>query len=320
MRQTVFLFALFFASTATASAPDPGDALDHARALIATKEYRDAASVLEGAIVDAASMPDPALRQKALAAVHFYSAVAYSGLGDDRNAVQHIEEVIRLSPNARIAAPSKYEAHFVETFNSVVRRLSEPDTFDAIYPGFRTFTLPPGHEPEPGTWGDSPVLLILGSRQEKRKWDALTNTADRQRFIEDFWKRRDPNPATPKNEFRDEFQRRVAFADQAFASEEEHGSLTDRGKVFILLGPPAFARQRPITNRDRIWIAEAATINGTIEQWIYTREQLPVKTAKPTLMYRFVTQKGIGDGVLQRESALAMQALAVAAANPNKAQ
>jgi GWxTD domain-containing protein len=317
MRTILVVLPILFA-TGKAVAQDPATAINEARTHIAARRYVDAVNALKGAM-EAADQLTGEERKQALAAVHFYLAVGYSGSGDDLNAVKHIEELLHLSPNARITAPSKYEAHFVELFNSVSHRLSAPDTFDALYPGFWTSSpqTPRGVEPIPSV--DTPALPILGSQDEKREWSTLMTASERQRFLEDFWKRRDPNHSSPENEFRDTFNRRVAFADQAFASQEQRGSFTDRGKVFVLLGPPTFARRRPITNRDRIWIAEAATINGTIEHWVYTREQLPVKTSKTTVMYRFVTQTGIGDGVLQRESALAMQALAVAA-NPNAAR
>src|SRR5258708_25593178 len=59
-----------------------------------------------------------------------------------------------------------------------------------------------------------------------------------QRVIDLFWARRDPTPGTPRNEFREEFESRVAIADQDFKFRGKRGSLTDLGRVFIILGPP----------------------------------------------------------------------------------
>jgi hypothetical protein len=64
---------------------------------------------------------------------------------------------------------------------------------------------------------------------------------------------------------------------------------------------------------------ENEIINGTIELWTYTRERLPITIAKKGVIFRFVTQKGIGDNVLQREDVYGFQALAVAM-NPNERQ
>src|SRR5262249_35853198 len=177
----------------------------------------------------------------------------------------------------------------------------------------------------PSGWGGFPVIELLASPDEKRQWHAAeASTAESTRFIADFWKRRAPTADTPENEFPDPFENRVAFADQAFATLETRGSVTDRGKVFVLLGEPAFVRRRPIKREDqignnRVWIASDAIINGTIEQWIYTREQLPIHLVKQSITFRFVTQEGIGIGIWQKEDAFTQEAL-VRAENPNVAR
>ncbi len=60
---------------------------------------------------------------------------------------------------------------------------------------------------------------------------------DRGEFIEDFWKRRDPTPDTEINEFRQQYYTRLAVADRAFQAGIP-GWKTDRGRIYILLGPP----------------------------------------------------------------------------------
>jgi GWxTD domain-containing protein len=60
---------------------------------------------------------------------------------------------------------------------------------------------------------------------------------DRGEFIRDFWARRDPDPSTPENEFRQTFYTRLAIADKAFKVGKP-GWKTDRGRIYILLGPP----------------------------------------------------------------------------------
>ncbi len=60
---------------------------------------------------------------------------------------------------------------------------------------------------------------------------------DRHEFVTDFWKRRDPNPATEVNEFRNQYYTRLAAADKAFRAGIP-GWMTDRGRIYILLGPP----------------------------------------------------------------------------------
>lgn len=60
---------------------------------------------------------------------------------------------------------------------------------------------------------------------------------EKERFLEDFWRRHDPTPETAFNEVRSEFERRVAQADISY-SEQERGALTDRGRLFIHFGEP----------------------------------------------------------------------------------
>lgn len=60
---------------------------------------------------------------------------------------------------------------------------------------------------------------------------------DRGEFVTDFWRRRDPNPETEVNEFRQQYYTRLAIADKAYKSGIP-GWMTDRGRIYILLGPP----------------------------------------------------------------------------------
>ncbi len=61
---------------------------------------------------------------------------------------------------------------------------------------------------------------------------------EKEQFKEDFWKRRDPDPNTEENEFQLEYFNRMDRADELFISEGKPGWMTDRGRIFILFGPP----------------------------------------------------------------------------------
>jgi len=76
-----------------------------------------------------------------------------------------------------------------------------------------------------------------------------------------------------------------------------------------------------MTGPNRVWVDPTSNglINGTIEQWVYNRDQLPIRLTKPSITFRFVTQEGIGTGVWQKEDAYTQQALEIAA-NPNTAR
>lgn len=80
------------------------------------------------------------------------------------------------------------------------------------------------------------VLEELGSLQgTPRKEEA--HAEEKDSFIEQFWARRDPDPRTAANEFKEEHCRRIAYANDNFRSGFP-GWQTDRGKVYIVLGPP----------------------------------------------------------------------------------
>lgn len=81
----------------------------------------------------------------------------------------------------------------------------------------------------------SEVRYII-SKQERRVFSSL-GPEQRAQFIEEFWKKRDPSPTTDENEFRDEYYRRIDYANRVFR-EGSSGWLTDRGRAYILLGEP----------------------------------------------------------------------------------
>ncbi len=82
----------------------------------------------------------------------------------------------------------------------------------------------------------SKVRYIITS-EEKSTFLHLPDS-EKPRFIEEFWKRRDPDPETEENEFKKEYFERIKKADELFFGEGRPGWLTDRGRVYILFGPP----------------------------------------------------------------------------------
>ena len=70
---------------------------------------------------------------------------------------------------------------------------------------------------------------------QERKIFLNTPPDERTKFIEEFWKKRDPDPETEENEFKEEYFKRIEEANHLFGS---NGWLQDRGRVYILLGPP----------------------------------------------------------------------------------
>ncbi|HEX8252418.1 MAG TPA: GWxTD domain-containing protein [Thermoanaerobaculia bacterium] len=86
-------------------------------------------------------------------------------------------------------------------------------------------------------WAAGPVQFLM-TPEETAKWKTLTTDAEAREFVILFWARRDPSAGTPRNEFREEFEKRVATADKSFPSEQMRGALTDRGRTLVLFGTP----------------------------------------------------------------------------------
>ncbi|HEX8720292.1 MAG TPA: GWxTD domain-containing protein [Pyrinomonadaceae bacterium] len=85
-------------------------------------------------------------------------------------------------------------------------------------------------------WIDEDVAYII-TDEERKAWKKLQTDDEREQFIEAFWRRRDPDPDTELNEYLEEHYERVAYANQHFASGIP-GWKTDRGRIYIMYGPP----------------------------------------------------------------------------------
>lgn len=92
-------------------------------------------------------------------------------------------------------------------------------------------------------WRNTDVAYII-TKDEKRAFDALTTDEERENFIENFWRRRDPNPDTEENEYREEYYERIAYANEHFTSGIP-GWKTDRGRTYIAWGKPDSVESHP---------------------------------------------------------------------------
>jgi GWxTD domain-containing protein len=125
-------------------------------------------------------------------------------------------------------------------------------------------------------WREGPVRYILGA-EEDHAYRRLTTREERAAFIRRFWQSRDPDPSTPQNEYRDLFGKRVAAATRLFTTEStKPGWKTDRGKIYILLGPPDDLDETILAQRDTPLIT-----------WTY-RNPPPGTVASPNTQVRFV--------------------------------
>ena len=86
-------------------------------------------------------------------------------------------------------------------------------------------------------WGKSAEAYFL-TPSEKQAWSKVATDDDAAKFIAEYWAKRDPNPATAANEFRDDVNRRIAAADEQFKMRSRRGSETSRGRLLVTLGLP----------------------------------------------------------------------------------
>lgn len=95
-------------------------------------------------------------------------------------------------------------------------------------------------------WLNQDVVYIIAD-EERAAFQRLATDEERERFVEQFWLRRDPTPRTPKNEYREEHYRRIAFANERFETVSDRlGWQSDRGRICIVYGPPDEIEVHPV--------------------------------------------------------------------------
>src|SRR5438045_8280965 len=92
-------------------------------------------------------------------------------------------------------------------------------------------------------WMNEDVAYII-SDEERAAFKRLQTDEEREQFIEQFWLRRDPTPDSIENEFKEEHYRRIAYANERFASGIP-GWKTDRGRIYIIHGKPDEIESHP---------------------------------------------------------------------------
>jgi len=140
-------------------------------------------------------------------------------------------------------------------------------------------------------WLNEDVTYII-SDDERRAFKTLQTDEEREQFIEQFWLRRDPTPDTEENEYREEHYRRIAYANQYFASGIP-GWKSDRGMIYIKYGPPDERDQHNGGTEERDQREGGGTTSTyPYEQWRYRYiEGLPpnveIEFVDPTLTGEF---------------------------------
>ncbi len=111
---------------------------------------------------------------------------------------------------------------------------------------------------------------IIVTQSERDAWKKLETDNEREKFIEDFWHSRDPDPDTQENEFKEQFFERVAYANERFSSGKA-GRLTDRGRIYIKFGKPDEIESHPAggSYERPFYEGGGSTTTYPFEKWFY---------------------------------------------------
>jgi GWxTD domain-containing protein len=129
-------------------------------------------------------------------------------------------------------------------------------------------------------WLEEDVAYII-TDEERAAFKRLSTDEEREQFIEQFWLRRDPTPDTAENEYKEEHYRRIAYANERFSSGIP-GWKTDRGRIYIMYGPPDEIESHP----------SGGTYERPIEEGGGTTSVFPFEKWR----YRYI--EGIGTDVI----------------------
>ncbi len=289
------------------------------------QSWREALTTLDQLDVESARPGYETARQQLLAPIAFYRGVCEANLDQVEKAEGDFATFLQAKPGSTIDRVV-YSKKAVAAFEAAGKEAPSHGSLSLLQ-RFEEFKTPAnmGEKPD-DRWADGPVKWIM-TAEETAAWGALTSGAERAEFVERFWKARNPKPGSEDNPARVELDRRIAFADLYFQlDEKKRGSLTDPGMVFVLLGPPTRTGRKPIRtgedpsdsgmslpenwwmgNRNSIHIDGERAPNPSDsfrEIWHYRREALPKGVSINELNVVFITKKGYGRFVLQRDPAI----------------
>lgn len=138
---------------------------------------------------------------------------------------------------------------------------------------------------------------IILTQSERDAWKKLATDNEREKFIEDVWHSRDPDPDTLENEFKEQFFERVAYANEHFSSGKP-GRFTDRGRIYIKFGKPDEIESHPaggIYERPS-WEGGGSTSTYPFEKWFYRH----IPNVRSGVELEFVDPTGSGEYRLAR--------------------
>src|SRR5215471_5389012 len=246
MRRLLLVGVLgFTAGAAAAIAGTVPELFTKAKEQVKAEKWNDALVTMEVIDVEAAKPGNTQYQAPLEGPLAFYRGVCDANLGKADKAQSDFEAFLRTKPDAGIDE-KVYSKKAVAAFQAAQKStVSAGPSIARAYGEFRPAGNA-GSDPVGPEWGDGPVIWLM-SDSEKAGWAAAATDADRAAFVEKFWKTRvlEDDPS-----FKTQFEKRVAFADANFSQDEKRGSMTDRGMVFVLLGPPTYGGRKRLNFED----------------------------------------------------------------------
>jgi GWxTD domain-containing protein len=141
---------------------------------------------------------------------------------------------------------------------------------------------------------------------ERKAFLRLQTNEEREQFIEQFWARRNPDPGSGVNTFKEEYYRRIAYANEHYSSGIP-GWKTDRGRIYIMWGPPDEVDTHPAGGPYQRPASEGGGQTSTFpfEDWTYhylpgIGENVELEFVDPTMTgeYRLTTDPSAKDALL----------------------
>ena len=146
-------------------------------------------------------------------------------------------------------------------------------------------------------WLNEDVVYIV-TGEEREAWSHLATDQQRELFVQRFWSRRDPTPGTLANEFQEEHYRRIAYANARYATTAP-GWQTDRGRIYIVYGPPDEVESHPSgTYRRPPEQGGGATSTYPFEIWRYRAAGVTFEFIDPNVQARVVMRNAASNANL----------------------
>jgi GWxTD domain-containing protein len=153
--------------------------------------------------------------------------------------------------------------------------------------------------PDYKAWRESAVQWLM-TPDEQKAWKSVRSDAEASAFIDLFWARRDPTPNTPKNEYYELYLGYEKFADANYGEARKRGSLTERGRVLIVLGEPTtgvmgLGGSSHHSGVDSMVAPDDGNrLQGQRLQWEWSREAALEKFGMPRVIVVFTEVAGTG--------------------------